>query len=139
MRIIGIGEALSLALLAITGFPVLFVSGDALSGYPLIVHFSAAPIFAVCLSLSVVMRAYGNRFTKGDLPFLSNPFVKKLSFWMVCTLGAVIVLSMALCLSSWFGPDGQSFLIRIHAWAALLFLPVYCVQFYSNFLAKGQS
>lgn len=139
MRIIGMGKILALSVLALTGFPALLFSNVSLSGYPLILHFSAAPVFAVCLALSIVARAYGNRFTNEDSSLSSSSSIQKLCFWILCTLGTVIVLSMAFCLSSRFGPDEQVWLVRVHAWAAFLFLPFYIAHIYLSLRAKGES
>ena len=58
--------------LAITGFYPLLVQGEHISGYPMMIHATFAPIFAICLAIIGLTWAGQFRFQRGDCPRLQG-------------------------------------------------------------------
>ena len=58
--------------LALTGFYPVLVLGEHISGYPVMVHATFAPVFAICLAVLAVMWARNSRFTTGDWPWFER-------------------------------------------------------------------
>lgn len=63
---------LCLVVLAVTGFYPTLVLGEHISGYPVMVHATFAPVFAVCLAVLAVMWASRCRFTYSDWPWFQS-------------------------------------------------------------------
>ena len=64
--------------LTITGFFPLLVLGEHISGYPVMIHATFAPVFTVCLAVLAVMWASRCRFTYADWPWFQR-FVRRIT------------------------------------------------------------
>jgi hypothetical protein len=132
----GLMYLLTLALflvLTITGFvPVVFFGGR-LSGVLLLVHATAAPLFALSLALLSLLWSHRQRFTeenwgtvkklvagrKSD-PANLNDVVRKICFWLILVFSLPLILSIILGVFPLFGTDGQENLVLLHGFSALL-------------------
>ncbi len=105
----------SAAVLCVTGFyhPLLFSRG--ISGYLLMVHATAAPVFAGCVAVLAVVYAAGNCLTRKDE---SRITVRKVCFWLVLVLTLPLVLSILLSMFLIFGTQGQGVLMDLHRYSA---------------------
>jgi hypothetical protein len=56
-----------------SAFPVL-LSGESLTGYRLMIHVGAAPVFACCAVLVTLFWAQRNRFGRADWNRVGRPF-----------------------------------------------------------------
>ena len=121
--------------LTITGFFPLLVLGEHISGFPVMIHATLAPVFTVCLAVLAVMWASRCRFTYGDWPWFQR-FVQrvtaaaentgaetagespclgqKIGFWLIVFLALPLILSMVLIMLSLFGTHGQEVLLGVH-------------------------
>jgi hypothetical protein len=134
-RIVTIVSVGLLLILALTGFlPVVFL-GIHLTGMLLVIHVTAAPLFAIALSALALLWAHRLRFDESDLQIAlgslkresqgRDPLVRfalKAGFWLILTLSLPLMLTVVLGLFPLFGTGGESMLIRLHGYSALLLL-----------------
>lgn len=119
--------------LAITGFiPVVFWGGH-LTGVLLLVHVTAAPIFALSLAILSLLWAHRQRFSEenwGTVKELSarkpveadrvEELGRKICFWLILVFAIPLILSIVLGVFPIFGTDGQESLVLLHGISALL-------------------
>jgi len=123
----------SLAVLALSGFSATIGWGGPMSGYLLMLHCTAAPVFCVFLAALGIIQAEKNRFVKEDFqPGKCEAGWRKIFFWLTMLLGIPLILSMVISMLPIFGTEGQEFLYHLHRWSALAFLIAIC---YMSFLA----
>ena len=132
----GLFYLLTLALfliLAITGFvPVVFFGGH-LTGILLLVHVTAAPVFALSLALLSLLWAHRQRFTaenwetittlaarKHVAPDRLGDLGRKICFWLILFFALPLILSIILGVFPLFGTEGQESLVLLHGISALL-------------------
>jgi len=128
--------------LAITGFYPLLVLGRHISGYPLMLHATCAPVFSVCLAVLTVMWAGRCAFKQGDCPVTARlvdwlagrkgaearpagpapGLGQKLFFWLLVCLALPLILSVVLSMFPVFGPHQQELLLAVHRYVAVLFV-----------------
>ena len=122
--------------LAVTGFGPSLIVGERPAGYLLMLHVTAAPIFAVSLAVLTLMWAYRCRFDQSDwrwlLRFLRREvgdkkpapersgFGPKVFFWLLVIFALSVILSITLSMFPLFGTQGQEFLSQLHRYSALL-------------------
>lgn len=132
-------------LLAITGFIPILLFGDHVSGFLLVIHVTAAPLFALSLSALTLFWAHRMSFREADWhtlkalvrrvgrgPERHDPvgpdrealvsFALKAGFWMILTLSLPLMLTIIFGLFPLFGTEGEALLIRLHGYSALLLL-----------------
>lgn len=121
---------LSFALLALSGLLPLMITGGHLSGWPLILHLLAAPVFALCLA--VLALAGGRRLHlnadewkteqagPASIRLLPPRTLVKLSAWAILILGLPVILSIGLSMYPFFGTAGQNNLLLLHGFSGLL-------------------
>ena len=132
---------LCFVVLAITGFYPTLILGKHISGYPVMVHATFAPVFAVCLAVLAVMWARCCRFTGGDWPWFerivqwitlfkssdaetpckSSGLGQKIAFWLIIFLALPLILSIVLSMLPLFGTHWQEILLSMHRYTALVF------------------
>jgi cytochrome b subunit of formate dehydrogenase len=140
--------ALSFVVLAVTGFYPVLILGRHISGYPLMLHATFSPIFAVCLAVLAVLWARACRFTRGDWPWFDrlvqratlagggnreaprkgSSLGQKIMFWLVVFLALPLALSIVLSMFPLFGTHGQELLLGVHRSIASVFAPVAIVH-----------
>ena len=134
----------SCVVLTVTGFFPLLVLGEHISGFPVMIHATFAPVFTVCLAVLAVMWASRCRFTYSDWPWFQR-FVQrvtagenvgaetagespclgqKIAFWLIVVLALPLILSMVLIMLSLFGTHGQELLLSLHRCTAAVFVLV---------------
>lgn len=135
----------SFIILTLTGFlPALFL-GKPVSGFGLLLHALAAPVFAVGVAIVCLLWAHHHRFDKNDwqnaLHFFrgkvprekSNPpttgLGQKISFWLILLFSLPVILSTTLSMTQLFGSDGQQTLLHLHGYSALLLVITAAVSF----------
>ncbi len=135
-------------LLALTGFLPLLLFGQTLSGFPLILHVTVAPLFALGAVALTLLYAQRQTFNQTDWDYLrqlvrrkltnKNIFAAGLSFWKKATFWLLLVLtvplfaSVVLMMYPWFGTHGQHALLQWHRYSAffmtlVLFLHLYLI------------
>jgi cytochrome b subunit of formate dehydrogenase len=139
---------LSFVVLALTGFYPVFVLGEHISGYLVMIHATFAPVFAVCLAVLAVLWAGNCRFTAGDWPWFerivqrvtlnknadekahikSSGLGQKITFWLIIFLALPLALSILLSMFHLFGIHWQEFLIGLHRTIALVFTVVVIIH-----------
>ena len=141
---------LCFVVLAITGFYPLLVLGKHISGYPVMVHATFAPIFAICLAVLAVMWASSCRFAYSDWPWFKR-FVQwitsvkssgeeahgktpglgqKVAFWLIIFLALPLILSIVVSMLPFIGSHWQESLLSMHRYTALVFALVGIVHTY---------
>lgn len=124
-----------LLILALTGFLPVIVLGTHLSGLLLVIHVTAAPLFAVSLSALALLWAHRLRLDESDWQVAlgsgkreshgKDALVRlalKVGFWLSLTLSLPLMLTVILSLFPLFGTRGETLLIRLHGYSALLLL-----------------
>jgi nitrogen fixation-related uncharacterized protein len=126
---------LCFVILAITGFIPRVVFGVAISGWWLMIHATAAPVFAGCVAVLAVLWAHRNRLDKNYWPLLnrilgrqpksvvapeSHELKLRICFWIVLVLSLPVILSAVVSMFPLFGTHGQEVLLQIHRYCTLL-------------------
>ncbi len=124
----------SFVVLVATGFYPRVIAKEAISGYGLMLHATAAPVFIACLAALAVLGADSNRLNKNYLPWLNKllnrkvgggepaePFElpRKVMFWLVMVLAIPLALSIVLSMLHLFGTHMQEVLADLHRYVAL--------------------
>lgn len=122
---------LSVLVLVMTGFLPYLVSGNAPAGYVLMLHVSAAPVFAVCITVLILFSVHRNRFSSRDQIRNDNSTENiadykietytKIAFWFILILTILIMGSIVLSMYTFFGTNGQEFLLNLHLVSSVLF------------------
>jgi len=136
--------------LAFTGFYPLLVRGEHISGYPMMIHATFAPIFAICLAILAMTWAGSSRFVAGDCPKVQwllrrvtslaipepegecrcTATAQKIMFWAIVVLALPLILSIVLSMLPLFGTHGQEIAMAAHRWTAVVFAVVVLVHTY---------
>ena len=112
---------LSVVVLILTGFYAVIVTGATLTGYLLMLHVTAAPVFAASLAVAALCLAQSNSFaTCSAFPTLRS----KILFWLMLALSLPVILSSVLSMFSFFGTNGQAILYCLHRYSTILFTNV---------------
>jgi cytochrome b subunit of formate dehydrogenase len=121
--------------LAVTGFVPRVIFGSAISGWWLMIHATAAPVFAGCVAVLAVLWANRNRLDKNYWPLLNRILGRqpksvvapekhelklKICFWVVLVLSLPVILSAVVSMFPLFGTHGQEVLLQIHRYSTLL-------------------
>lgn len=125
----------SFVILTVSGFlPVMF--GSPASGLALLFHLTVAPVFAISLAALAILWAHRHRFDANDLlqwrrwrerldsseceaPRYPNVW-QKVTFWLIISSSVPLLLSVVIGMTSWFGTEGQEYLLLLHGYAALV-------------------
>jgi len=141
---------LCLVVLVITGFVPRIFLGEQISGYWLMLHATAAPVFAACMAALAVMWADACRLNKNYWPWLNiiirrtpqsvaSPreyeLAGRLAFWLLVVLALPVVLSAVLSMFPLFGTAWQEFLLQLHRYCTLTFALVAIIYLYLLTLA----
>ena len=149
---------LCFVILAVTGFYPTLVLGRHISGYPVMVHATFAPVFAICLAVLAVMWARRCRFAYSDCPWFqcvvqrvtlvksageqahceSSGLGQKVTFWLIIFLALPLILSIVLSMFPLFGTHWQELLLSMHRYTALVFALVAIVHIYLVIRTKMQ-
>ncbi|MBL7153399.1 MAG: hypothetical protein ISS79_06755 [Phycisphaerae bacterium] len=128
--------------LAVTGFYPVCILGEHISGYPMMLHATCAPVFAACLAALAVMWAGRCRFEDGDCPVTqrlvqwltgnkdpeqkdkckSSGVGQKVLFWLLIVLALPLILSIVLSMFPLFGTHWQEVLLGVHRYVAGAFV-----------------
>jgi len=134
--------------LTITGFYPVLIKGEHISGYPMMVHATFAPVFAACLAALAVMWAARCRFEDGDCPLVKRvvrwlmgdkgPVEKpkggcsvvrqKVLFWLLIVLALPLILSIVVSMFPLLGTHWQELLLAVHRYVAGAFVIVAIVH-----------
>ena len=119
--------------LALSGFLPLLV-GKHLSGVLLVLHVTAAPVFALLLAAWAVLQAHRHRFVAGDAAilrslvqarnfraFFGSQTAAKLFFWLALVMALPLIFSILLRMLPLFGTAGQEALLQWHRFSAFFF------------------
>ena len=126
---------LCFVVLVITGFAPMIFSGKSITGWWLMIHATAAPVFAACIAALAVLWADKNRLDKNYWPWLNRALLRqprntappekhelelKISFWAILLLSLPMILSAILGTFPLFGTWWQGALLQIHRYSTLL-------------------
>jgi cytochrome b subunit of formate dehydrogenase len=131
-------------ILALTGFVPMILLGEHLTGALLVIHVTAAPLFALSLAVLSLLWAHRQRFTAEDGEVLrsltrrenvarerSQRFVQKVCFWLILFFSLPLILSIILGVFPLFGTEGQEALVIWHGLSALLLTVAAIVHSYT--------
>ncbi|MGA2197778.1 MAG: hypothetical protein ABSH40_21115 [Bryobacteraceae bacterium] len=118
--VVNVAGLVSFAAIAVTGFYSYFTKGAAMTGYRLMVHVAAAPVFMVAALAVALFWAHRNRFTAAS----ADTFIlllRKFFFWAAAALLVPAVVSILLAMYPLVGPGRQQYLFLMHRWCAMAF------------------
>jgi len=110
---------LAVLLQALSSFGMILV-GQRMHGWMLILHMSVAGLFAVTLTALALL--WAEQAAYSPAPDLRFHTVEKVAFWLTVAAGCSTILSAMLGMMPWFGSDGQSTLLNVHRYSALVLL-----------------
>jgi hypothetical protein len=130
MKVVFAGLIWSSVFLALSGIGFALFSPRGLFGVFLLLHVVAGGIFAVCLSIDVVLRAkeynfalevlaLGRRSFRSFLDSFSPPLLRSLLFWGFALSGFILVLTALFSMVPYFSLSTQLALVETHRWSAL--------------------
>lgn len=126
---------LCFVVLVITGFTPMIFLGKSITGWWLMIHATAAPVFAACVAILAVLWADKNRLDKNYCPLLNrilgrNPkstvapekheLKLRVCFWVILMMSLPVILSAVVSMFPIFGTHGQEVLLQIHRYSTLL-------------------
>ena len=140
------GLAVGIAISGVTGLLGAFSGGIRES--LLLVHMFGAAVFIVSVTVAAVTFAERCRFTAADgvwlragggffgsrergLPAGYFDAGQKVFLWLLLAVGFVVLTSMMLSMTSWFGQECQRFLYGIHRYGGLLIVLLSLVHGYA--------
>ena len=142
--------------LAVTGFYPVCALGEHISGYPMMLHATCAPVFAGCMAALAVMWAGRCRFEDGDCPVTRRlvqwltgnkdsdekgkcrPGVgQKVFFWLLIALALPLILSIVFSMFPLLGTHWQEVLLGVHRYVAAAF--VVCGIVHAFLLVRGRT
>ncbi len=103
--------------LAATGIGTFVLGKTAMSGWVLMAHVSAAPLFAI--GLAVVALTWAERCRFGISALGESAKVKAL-LWLILLSGLVVILSAVVPMTPLFGTSGQHTLYLTHRYSAIV-------------------
>jgi hypothetical protein len=124
---------IAVLLMALSSFGMILV-GQSMHGWMLILHMSVAGMFAVALTALALLWAEQASFNRD--PATRFYTGEKVAFWLTVAAGFSTILSAMLGMMSWFGTVGQSILLDVHRYSALLLL--ICAVFHGYRLLVGR-
>jgi hypothetical protein len=149
----GIVSAVLALLLSATGFLPAVLFGSHLSGILLVIHVTLAPLFAVSLAALALLWAHRLQFDAEDWQIVERSgsrdvrpkealvrFSLKAGFWTLLGVSLPLMLTIILSLFPLYGTEGETLLIRLHAYSALLFMltalgEIYIIVAYIDLIA----
>jgi cytochrome b subunit of formate dehydrogenase len=126
---------LCFVVLVVTGFVPMIFLAKSITGWWLMVHATAAPVFAACMAVLAVLWADKNRLDKNYWPWLNIVLHRqprstilperyelelKICFWAILALTLAVILSAVLSMFRLFGTNGQELLLQLHRYCTLL-------------------
>ena len=128
--------------LAATGFYPVCVHGEHVSGYPVMLHATCAPVFAACMAALAVMWAgrccfedndctvtrklvqwlTGNKSSDQTGACASSGVGQKVFFWLLVVLSLPLILSIVLSMLPLLGTHWQETLLSVHRYVAAAFV-----------------
>lgn len=125
-----------LLLSAITGFGPDWVE-DEVSGWPLLLHLVAAPIFIIGLTMVAIIRAERCRFGAAATGAHGQMHViRKLAFWVGLVAGFATLVTMLAAMLPVFGYAAQDELTELHETSAWVLIGATVVHFGPSLIRK---
>ena len=141
----------------LTGFTAV-LKGKHMSGYPVMIHATFAPVLAVCRAVLAVLWASRCRFTAGDWPWFERlvkrvtaaelsagkagcrcaALAQKVTFWLIVFLALPLILSIIVSMFPLVGTHGQETLLALHRNTAAVFLLVAVVHACTLLLSRSK-
>lgn len=120
--------------LAATGIGTFALGKAPMTGWVLMAHVSAAPLFAVGLAL--VSLTWADRCRFGD-PRSQHSGLAKALLWLILVCGLVVLLSGVVPMTPIFGSRGQRLLYLVHRYGAIILAATVMLHFFSLRRSQG--
>lgn len=139
-KLLTAGLILSFLYLALSGFAFALIPGRSLFGAFLVLHVMLGGLFALCLTLIVLLRA--RDFTIGThesgTPFIQEKVVWKAMFWIFSSAGTVLIATALLPMLPLLTHTGQLIDLSIHRYAALAALLSFSAFIYFGIKSQAE-
>lgn len=139
--------------MASSGFlPLVFMS-TSLTGFALVIHVTAAPLFCVTYAIFIVLSAFQFSFQNADYLFVFNRnsiydsneleaakdnFILKSAFWISAALSIPVIAAIILSLYPIFTTYEMDSLIDVHRYTVLIFTISFVIQVYYSIILRIQ-
>lgn len=121
--------------LTATGVAETFFGNPPMTHWKLMIHISAAPVFA--LGLAAVALSWAEVCRQGAGPRL-GPVARAL-FWIVLTCGLVVMLTGVLPMTPFFGTRGERWLYLTHRYAGITMAGMIVLHLVAIFAQRGKT
>lgn len=130
-RLAGVVAVVSLLIMAVTAFSGRLAANEMMTGYTLLIHVGAAPVFLLSSIFILITWSYQCRLTEAEWDELTKRFrfqpVKtkdsglliKLTFWGAMFLTVPACLSIVAIMFTIFGSHSQELLVGVHQYTGL--------------------
>ena len=137
-KLLGAGLILSFLYLALRGLIFALIPGQSLFGLFLVLHVMLGGLFALCLTLLVLLRARDFVFsTAGNgIPHTQEKMAWKAMFWIFSAAGAALTATALLPMLPLLTHTGQLEALSLHRYAALIAILSFSTFIY--FSLQGQ-
>jgi len=116
-RLAYLAMLVAMVALAVTGIGVFAFGKAPMSGWVLMLHVSAAPLFAIGLAAVALTWADRCRFGSGGS---RHSGLAKALLWLMLACGLVVILSAVIPMTPLFGSGGQRLLYLTHRYSAIV-------------------
>ncbi len=140
--------------MALSGFlPFVFMEKN-LTGFSLLIHVTAAPLFSVTYAVFILLSAFKFQFGKTDYLYVfkrdtiddskeyehaKDSLVLKSAFWISAAVSVPVILSIILTLFPLFGSDEINSLISLHGYSVLILTISFVIQVYYSIILRTKS
>jgi hypothetical protein len=141
-------------IMASSGFlPFAFI-GTGLTGFALVIHVTAAPLFCLSYAILIVLSAFQYKFEDDDYMYIfkrnilgksvkiepvKSFFILKTMFWISAAISIPVIASIILSLYPIFGTSGMGILITVHKYSVLIFTISFVIQVYYSIILRVQA
>ena len=139
-KLLAAGLILSFLYLALSGLAFALIPGCSLFGAFLVLHVMLGGLFALCLTLVVLLRARDFVFNapgSGGLP-TQEKMVWKTMFWIFSAAGAALTATALVPMLPLLTHTGQLQALSLHRYSALIAILSFCLFIYFSFLSQGK-
>jgi hypothetical protein len=140
-------------IMAASGFLPFVFLGTSLTGFALLIHVTAAPLFCISYAVFILLSAFQYQFgnteylfvfkrdTVDDLEeyeYAKDSLVLKSAFWISAVISVPVIISIILTLFPIFGSDAMVGLTTIHGYSVLILTISFVIQVYYSIILRSK-
>jgi hypothetical protein len=139
-KLLAAGLALSFLYLALSGLTFALIPGHSIFGSFLVLHVVLGGLFALCLSLLVLIRArdFMPQPQRDTSPAAQDRAIWRLMFWIFAAASAVLTATALIPMLPILNHTGQLQAVLLHRYAALAAFVSFIVFIYFGLQSQGK-